>query len=154
MKMAIDIKNYRKKVGKRKPNINLVPFIDILFTLLIFLVVTSSFGATSVDDATDSGGTFGAAAVTGDDTGTGTGKPNMTDSSGDQEYYLIPVAGLQKVTVNGVDMSSEISGNAIGVHSKVMDQGDIQIKTQSHEIIIKTPPGMSPQEAVRSPENQ
>ena len=139
MKMAIDIKHYRKKVGKNKPNINLVPFIDILFTLLIFLVVTSSFGATTVDDATDSGGT---------------GKPNMTDSTGDQEYYLIPVAGLQKVTVNGMDMSSEISGNAIGVHSKVMDQGDIQIKTQSHEIIIKAPPGMSPQEAVRSPENQ
>jgi biopolymer transport protein ExbD len=137
MKMAIDIKNYRKKVGKRKPNINLVPFIDILFTLLIFLVVTSSFGATSVDDATDSGGT---------------GKPNMTDTTGDAEYYLLPVAGLQKVVVNGVDMSSEIRGNAIGVHARVLDQGDVQIKTSEHAIYIQAPSGMSPQEAVHSPE--
>ncbi len=135
--MAIDIKRHRDKVKKNQPNINLVPFIDILFTILIFLVVTSSFGAASVDDS-----------------GTGSGKPNMTDSSGDQEYYLIPVAGLQKVTVNGVDMSSEISGNAIGVHAKVLDQGDIQIKTQTHEIIITTPPDMSPEEAVHNPSDQ
>ena len=57
-------------MNRDEPEIKLVPFIDILFTLLIFLVVTS---------------TFGAASVTGDDTGTGTGKPNMTDSTGDAE---------------------------------------------------------------------
>ena len=135
--MAIDIKRHKEKMNQDQPEIKLVPFIDILFTLLIFLVVTS---------------TFGAAAVTGDDTGTGTGKPNMTDSTGDAEYYLLPVAGLQKVTVNGVDMSSEIRGNAIGVHAKVLDQGDVQIKTKEHAIIIQAPPGMAPEQAVHSPE--
>ena len=134
--MAIDIKRHKEKINQDEPEIKLVPFIDILFTLLIFLVVTSTFGA----------------AATGDDTGTGTGKPNMTDTTGDAEYYLIPVAGLQKVTVNGVDMSSEIRGNAIGVHARVLDQGDVQIKTSEHAIIIKAPPGMSPQEAVHMPE--
>ena len=82
--MAIDIKRHKEKMNRDEPEIKLVPFIDILFTLLIFLVVTS---------------TFGAASVTGDDTGTGTGKPNMTDTTGDAEYYLLPVAGLQKVVV-------------------------------------------------------
>ncbi len=134
--MAIDIKRHKEKLGRDEPEIKLVPFIDILFTLLIFLVVTSTFGAAAV----------------GDDTGTGTGKPNMTDTTGDAEYYLIPVAGLQKVTVNGVDMSSEIRGNAVGVHARVLDQGEVQIKTGEHAIIIKAPPGMTPQEAVHMPE--
>jgi len=133
--MAIDIKRHKEKITKSEPEIKLVPFIDILFTLLIFLVVTSSFGSASVDD-----------------TGTGSGKPNMTDTTGDAEYYLIPVAGLEKVIVNGQDMSSEISGNAIGVHAKVLDQGEVQIKTQEHTIIIKTPAGMDPKEAVHKPQ--
>ena len=124
--MAIDIKRHKEKMNRDEPEIKLVPFIDILFT--------------------------GAAAVTGDDTGTGTGKPNMTDTTGDAEYYLLPVAGLQKVVVNGVDMSSEIRGNAIGVHARVLDQGDVQIKTSEHAIYIQAPSGMSPQEAVHSPE--
>ena len=38
--MAIDVKRHKKKVLDQKPNINLVPFIDILFTIMIFLVVT------------------------------------------------------------------------------------------------------------------
>ena len=127
--MAIDIKRHKEKMNRDEPEIKLVPFIDILFTLLIFLVVTSTFGAAAV----------------GDDTGAGSGNPNMTDTTGDAEYYLIPVAGLQKVTVNGVDMSSEIRGNAVGVHARVLDQGDVQIKTSA-------PPGMTPQEAVHMPE--
>ncbi|MBR5504127.1 MAG: biopolymer transporter ExbD [Methanobrevibacter sp.] len=133
--MAIDIKRHKEKLTRDEPEIKLVPFIDILFTLLIFLVVTSTFGAATVDD-----------------NGSGSGKPNVTDTTGDAEYYLLPVAGLQKVTVNGVDMSSEIKGNAVGVHARVLDQGDVQIKTSEHAIIIKAPPGMSPQEAVHVPE--
>ncbi|MCQ2964836.1 MAG: biopolymer transporter ExbD, partial [archaeon] len=43
--MAIDIKSHRKELDDDEPEIKLVPFIDILFTLLIFLVVTSSFGS-------------------------------------------------------------------------------------------------------------
>ncbi len=136
--MAIDIKKQKDKLKKDEPEIKLVPFIDILFTLLIFLVVTSSFASTSdMTNTTDVGGT---------------GKPNITDTSGDNEYYLIPVAGLQTVTVNGIDMSNLIRNNAIGVHSEVMDKGEIEIKTQEKAIIITIPDGMDPYTAVHTPE--
>ena len=108
--MAIDVKKHKKKFLDQQPRINLVPFIDILFTIMIFLVVTSNFSATDVqtdaaDDVKDSGG-----------------KPNVTDVSGDQEYYVMPVANLHKVTVNGQD------------------------------IVIETPPGVPPEVAVQRPE--
>lgn len=135
--MAIDIKSHRKQLDDDEPEIKLVPFIDILFTLLIFLVVTSSFGSAAMDDSAS-----------------GSGKPNMTDTSGDAEYYLLPVAGLQKVIVNGQDMSSQIKGNAIGVHANVLDQGEIQIKTKEHTIVITTPPGMTPEKAVCKPNSK
>ena len=135
--MAIDVRAYKKKVLNQKPSINLVPFIDILFTILIFLVVTSNFSATDVQ------------ADTADDIEDTGGKPNVTDVSGDQEYYIVPVANLHKVTVNGVDKSDLISNNAIGVHAKVMDEGQISIKPG--EIDITTPEGFSPDEAVRRP---
>lgn len=133
--MAIDIKSYKKRfLDNQKPNINLVPFIDILFTIMIFLVVTSNFSAVDVStDVADAG----------------TGKPNVTDVSGDAEYYIVPVANLQKVTVNGVDRSDAIAGSAVGVMAKVMDEGQISIKPG--EIVITTPSGVSPQEAVQRP---
>ena len=92
--MAIDVKKHKKKFLDQKPNINLVPFIDILFTIMIFLVVTSNFSAMEMqaDDATAQD--------------TGTGKPNATDISGDQEYYVVPVANLHKVTVNGQELQA------------------------------------------------
>jgi biopolymer transport protein ExbD len=134
--MAIDVKSYKKKfLDDEKPNINLVPFIDILFTIMIFLVVTSNFSAVDMPiDATDSGAT---------------GKPNVTDVSGDAEYYIVPVANLHKVTVNGVDRSDAISGGAVGVQAKVMDEGQMSIKPG--EIIITTPGGISPEKAVQRP---
>ncbi len=58
--MAIDIKKHKDKLKNDEPEVKLVPFIDILFTLLIFIVVTS---------------TFGAAEVANQNNGTGTGKP-------------------------------------------------------------------------------
>ncbi len=132
--MTIDVKSYKKKFLDQKPNINLVPFIDILFTIMIFLVVTSNFSATDMpSDATD----------------VGTGKPNVTDVSGDSEYYIVPVANLHKVTVNGVDRSDAISNSAIGVQARVIDEGQVSIKPG--EIIITTPNGVSVQDAVRSP---
>ncbi|WP_298500208.1 biopolymer transporter ExbD [uncultured Methanobrevibacter sp.] len=136
--MAIDVRNYKKKVLDQKPSINLVPFIDILFTIMIFLVVTSNFSATDVqtDDA--------------DVTEDASGKPNVTDVSGDAQYYVMPVANLHKVTVNGVDKSDTISGSAVGVLGKVIDQGEISIKPG--EIDITTPAGISPDEAVKRPE--
>ena len=136
--MAIDVGKHKKKISDQKPNINLVPFIDILFTIMIFLVVTSNFSATEVQtDAAD---------VAED----ASGKPNVTDVTGDQEYYVVPVANLHKVTVNGQDRSDAISGSAVGVQAKVMDEGQIIIKPG--EIDIKTPNGVSPEQAVQRPQ--
>ena len=57
--MAIDVRKHKKKISDNKPNINLVPLIDILFTIMIFLVVTSNFSAdiqTDDADVADDGG--------------------------------------------------------------------------------------------------
>ncbi|WP_405293300.1 ExbD/TolR family protein [Methanobrevibacter sp.] len=136
--MAIDVKKHKKKFLDQKPSINLVPFIDILFTIMIFLVVTSNFSATDVqadttDDIQDTGG-----------------KPNVTDVSGEEEYYVMPVANLHKVTVNGQDRSDAIAGSAVGVQANVIDQGQVTIKPG--EIVITTPPGVSVDMAVQRPE--
>jgi biopolymer transport protein ExbD len=135
--MAIDVKKHKKQMFDQKPSINLVPFIDILFTIMIFLVVTSNFSADVQTDATD---------VQED----ASGKPNVTDVTGDQEYYVVPVAGLNKVTVNGQDRSDAIAGSAVGVQAKVMDQGEIKIKPGLIE--INTPPGVPADIAVKRPE--
>ena len=136
--MAIDVRKHKKKFLDQKPSINLVPFIDILFTIMIFLVVTSNFSATDVQ------------ADTADDLDQGTGKPNVTDVSGDQEYYVVPVANLHKVTVNGQDRSDAIAGTAVGVQARVIDEGQVIIKPG--EIVIETPPGISVDQAVQRPE--
>ena len=78
-----------------------------------------------------------------------TGKPDVSDISGDADYYVMPVAGLTKVTVNGQDMSSLIRHSAIAIHAKVIDNGQITIRPG--EIIIKTPSDVSVKDAVRSP---
>ena len=136
--MAIDVRKHKKKVLDQKPSINLVPFIDILFTIMIFLVVTSNFSATDVqtDDS--------------DVVDDASGKPNVTDVSGDQEYYVVPVANLHKVTVNGQDRSDAIAGGAVGVQARVIDEGQVIIKPG--EIVITTPAGISPEVAVQRPD--
>ena len=136
--MAIDVRKHKKKFFFFFSSINLVPFIDILFTIMIFLVVTSNFSATDVQ------------ADTADDLDQGTGKPNVTDVSGDQEYYVVPVANLHKVTVNGQDRSDAIAGSAVGVQARVIDEGQVIIKPG--EIVIETPPGISVDQAVQRPE--
>ena len=136
--MAIDVRKHKKKFLDQKPRINLVTFIDILFTIMIFLVVTSNFSATDVQ------------ADTADDVDQGTGKPNVTDVSGDQEYYVMPVANLHKVTVNGQDRSDTIAGSAVGVQARVIDEGQVTIKPG--EIVIQTPPGISVDQSVQRPE--
>ena len=136
--MAIDVRKHKKKFLDQKPSINLVPFIDILFTIMIFLVVTSNFSATDVQ------------ADTADDIDQGSGKPNVTDVSGDQEYYVVPVANLHKVTVDGQDRSDAIAGSAVGVQARVIDEGQVIIKPG--EIVIETPPGISVDQAVQRPE--
>ena len=67
--MSLDIKSRKERLKEDKLNINLVPFIDILFTILIFVIVTSSFAGTA--DVSDSQQASDA-----------TGKPNVTDTSG------------------------------------------------------------------------
>lgn len=124
--MTIDTRAYKNKLRSKQARISLVPLIDVIFTILIFLMVTSSFQAVS-----DSAG----------------GKPEVSDTSG-SEYYLIPMSGLHTVSVNGVNMSSYIRNSAIAVHTNVIDQGEITIKPKEGLITIVTPPGMSPEEAV------
>lgn len=131
--MAIDTNSYRRKLQTRQARVNLVPLIDVIFTILIFLMVTSSFQAVA-------------------DTSSSSGKPQISQSSGSSEYYLIPVAGLKKVIVNGVDMSSYIRNSAIAVHTRVIDEGEISIKPKEGAIIITAPAGMSPDKAVSIPQ--
>ena len=134
--MALDIKSHKQRVSEKNPAFNLVPFIDILFTILIFIILTSNLAdpTTEVSDIEDA---------------EGTGKPNVTDTSGSAEYYIVPLSNFEKVIVNGQDMSHLIKNNAIGVQARVMDEGQMVIKPG--EIIITTPPGISPDVAVKSP---
>lgn len=130
--MALDVNKYRNKLRDNNPRFNMVPFIDVVFTILIFLMVTSSFGAA-------------------DQTQSASGKPQVTNQTGGpSEYYLIPVAGLKKVTVNGIDMSSYIKNGAIAVHTKVIDEGEIIIRPKNGEIIITTPSGFPVDQAVKA----
>ena len=131
--MVLDVNRYRNKVKKNSPKFNMVPFIDVVFTILIFLMVTSSFGAAA------------------DQTQSTSGKPQVTQSSGTSEYYLVPVAGLKKVTVNGQDMSSYIRNGSIAVHTRVIDEGELVIKAKNGEIIITTPSGFPIDKAVSVP---
>lgn len=131
--MAIDTHGYRRKLRGKKARVNLIPLIDVIFTILIFLMVTSSFQA--VSDSNESG------------------KPQMSQGSGNSEYYLIPVAGLKIVMVNGVDMSQDIRNNAIAVHKRVIDEGEIIIRPKESSIIITSPPDIPPDQAVHIPKN-
>lgn len=85
-------------------------------------------------------------------TGDSGGKPEIQGSGGPSEYYLIPVAGLKIVTVNGQDMSQFIRNSAIAVHSRVIDEGEIIIKPKENKIIITTPPDLPLNKAVSTPE--
>lgn len=128
--MALDTSRYKNKLRDNGPRVNLVPLIDVIFTIMIFLMVTISFQGIADTSA---------------------GKPQMNQTTGPSDYYLIPVAGLKKVTVNGVDMSKDIRNGAIAVHTQVIDEGEIIIKSKDGAIEITTPPGMSPDVAVNVP---
>lgn len=130
--MALDTSRYRNKL-RDNPRVNLVPLIDVIFTILIFLMVTSSFQAV-------------------EDTSASSGKPEIDQTSGPSDYYLIPVAGLKSVTVNGVDMSKDIKNGAIAVHTRVIDEGEIIIKAKEGSIVITAPQGMSPEQSVNIPQ--
>lgn len=131
--MSLDTEKYKNRLKKNKAQVNLVPLIDVIFTILIFLMVTSSFQAAA------------------NPTSSSSGKPEVSQSQGTSEYYLIPVAGLKTVTVNGVDMSKDIRNGEIAVHTNVIDNGEIVIKSKDGEIDITTPAGMTPDEAIKIP---
>jgi biopolymer transport protein ExbD len=131
--MTLDTQRYRNKMRQKQARVNLVPLIDVIFTILIFLMVTSSFQAA--------------------DTGSVSGKPQVSQTDGTSQYYLIPVNGLKNVTVNGVDMSKDIRNNAIAVHTDVIDHGEIVIKAKEGTIIITSPSNISPDKAVSIPQS-
>lgn len=122
--MAIDTKRFKDKVEHQTPNINLVPLLDVIFTIMIFLLVMLS--QHPVDTLPDDYSPEQISA-----------KP--TTSTGDSEYYLLPLNGLRKVTVNGVDHSSDIRQGSIAVHTRVMDEGQIMMDSSTGSITITAP---------------
>ena len=117
--MTIDVKSYKEKVLNRKPAINLVPLIDILFTIMIFFGLrTSLLGGIIV--------------IT---------------------LLIIPifVRSMDEVArqLPKELLDATYSLGATRLEANVIDEGQIQIKPG--EIIITTPAGVSPEEAVRSP---
>ena len=81
--MAIDTKQFKDKIKQQNPNINLVPLLDVIFTIMIFLLVVLSQTPTS--DLTH----YSQDQIS--------AKP--TSSTGTSEYYLLPLNGLKKVMV-------------------------------------------------------
>ena len=122
--MSIDTKRFKDRVEQQTPKINLVPLLDVIFTIMIFLLVMLSQTSLDVPDN-----------YTQDQV---SAKP--TAASGTSDYYLLPLNGLHKVTVNGVDYSQDIRGGAIAVHTRVMDEGKIEMDASIGTIIIQSPP--------------
>jgi biopolymer transport protein ExbD len=122
--MAIDTKRFKDKVEHQTPNINLVPLLDVIFTIMIFLLVMLSQHPVDTLPEDYSPDQISA-------------KP--TTSNGDSEYYLLPLNGLRKVTVNGVDHSSDIRQGSIAVHTRVMDEGQIMMDSSTGSITITSP---------------
>lgn len=132
--MAIDTKQFKDKIKQQNPNINLVPLLDVIFTIMIFLLVVLSQTPTS--DLTH----YSQDQIS--------AKP--TSSTGTSEYYLLPLNGLKKVTVNGVDYSDKIRNGAVAVHTRVMDKGQITMDSSTGTITIKSPEDLA-SIAVKSP---
>lgn len=121
--MSIDTKRFKDRIEQQTPKINIVPLLDVIFTIMIFLLVVLSQSPTDHPDS-----------YTQDQV---SAKP--TSSSGTSQYYLLPLNGLTKVTVNGVDYSSDIRGGAIAVHTRVMDEGQIVMDASTGTITIQAP---------------
>ncbi|MBQ6220414.1 MAG: biopolymer transporter ExbD [Methanosphaera sp.] len=122
--MSIDTKRYKDKVAHQTPNINLVPLLDVIFTIMIFLLVVLS--QHPLDQAPEN---YTQEQIS--------SKP--TTGMGDSEYYLLPLNGLKKVTVNGIDHSNDIRKGAIAVHTRVMDEGQIMMDSSTGTITIQSP---------------
>lgn len=132
--MTIDTKRFKDKIDQKTPNINLVPLLDVIFTIMIFLLVMLSQHPTNMDQ----------------DYSQDQISAKPTSQSGTSEYYLIPLNGLHTVTVNGVDKSEYIRNGAIAVHTRVMDEGQILMDSASGSITITSPAELE-DVAVRAP---
>ena len=132
--MSIDTKRFKDKLNEKSPGINIVPLLDVIFTIMIFLLVMLSQTSMDVPDH------YSQDQVS--------AKP--TSSSGTSEYYLIPLNNLQHVTVNGVDYSKYIRGDSIAVHTRVMDEGKIEMDSSTGTINILAPPDLV-DKAVKAP---
>ena len=131
--MPIDTKHFKDKIQQNTPTINLVPLLDVIFTVMIFLLVMLSQHPTDMQG------------IVQDDV---SGKP--VSNTGDSEYYLLPLEGLHSVTVNGIDKSSYIREGGIAVHTEVMDQGTITMDSASGTVVITAPDELV-EKAVRAP---
>lgn len=132
--MSIDTKRFKDKLNEKSPGINIVPLLDVIFTIMIFLLVMLSQTSMDVPDH------YSQDQVS--------AKP--TSSSGTSEYYLIPLNNLQHVTVNGVDYSKYIRGDSIAVHTRVMDEGKIEMDSSTGTINIQAPSDLV-DKAVKAP---
>ncbi len=133
--MSIDTKRFKDKLNEKSPGINIVPLLDVIFTIMIFLLVMLSQTSMDVPDH------YSQDQVS--------AKPTSS-SSGTSEYYLIPLNNLQHVTVNGVDYSKYIRGDSIAVHTRVMDEGKIEMDSSTGTINIQAPPDLV-DKAVKAP---
>lgn len=131
--MTIDTKRFKDKIDQKRPNINLVPLLDVIFTIMIFLLVMLSQQPSLDQNYTPE---------------QISAKP--TSQTGTSEYYLMPLNGLHKVTVNGVDKSDYIRNGGIAVHTRVMDEGQIVLDSNTGSITITSPPELE-EKAVRAP---
>ncbi|WP_455645818.1 biopolymer transporter ExbD [Methanosphaera sp.] len=121
--MTIDTKRFKDRIEQQTPNINLVPLLDVIFTVMIFLLVLlSQQPLNDIDNYTQD---------------QISAKP--TSQSGNSDYYLLPLNGLKKVTVNGIDYSDNIRNGAIAVHTRVMDEGQIIMDSSTGTISIQSP---------------
>ncbi len=121
--MSIDTEIFKDRLEQDSPNINIIPLLDAIFIIMIFLLVMLSQNPVNTPDQYSD---YQISA-----------KP--TAQSGESEYYLLPLNGLQKVTVNGVDYSQDIRSGSIAVHTRVMDEGQIYMDSSTGTITIQAP---------------
>ena len=118
----IDTNKYKNRLNVT-PNINIIPLLDVIFTIMIFLLVMLSQQPTADTSHVEQTQI--------------SGKP--VSASGTSEYYLMPVSGLKKVVVNGVDKSNCIRNQAIAIHTRAMDEGQVNIDSKTGTITIQAP---------------
>ena len=123
--MAIDTKQFKDKIKQQNPNINLVPLLDVIFTIMIFLLVVLSQTPTS--DLTH----YSQDQIS--------AKP--TSSTGTSEYYLLPfytyIKNKIEVQLDNIEIAKKMSNWR---HAEMK----IWIETDKEEVIeaLQESPGI------------